>query len=525
MLSKKRALISVSDKTNLISFCQFLKDMDYEIVSTGGTAKVLEESGIKIIGISEVTGFPEMMDGRVKTLHPKVHGGLLGLRDNPEHVKVMAEHDIVPIDLVVVNLYPFERVSSNEDSSFEEVIENIDIGGPSMVRSAAKNFKFVAVVTNPSQYQTVMKDLKDNNGDISLELKKELAQSAFDLTSRYDQIIASYLKYGKLDNKELPNRIYLEGEKVADLRYGENPHQKAAFYKVDKNVTEPCVVQASQIQGKELSFNNILDFDGALSCVKDFHSTACVVVKHTNPCGVALGSDSLTAFERAWAGDSISAFGSVIAFNNEVDKETAEAITKNFVEGVIAPDYTSEAREVFKTKKNLRILFLPSLTKWKEDREKLFCDRIDIKKVAGGLLLQTKDLKTEAKDNLEVATVNKPSEDQIEELLFAWKVVKHVKSNAIVYVKNKSTVGIGAGQMSRVDSSRIGVLKAGDNLQGAVMASDAFFPFRDSIDSAAEAGISAIIQPGGSIRDQEVIDACNEHGIAMIFTGVRHFRH
>jgi len=522
----KRALISVSDKTHLTSFCQFLKNIDVDIISTGGTAKFLSENGIPITKISEITGFPEIMDGRVKTLHPKVHGAILGIRDNEEHVSTMQEHEIVPIDLVVVNLYPFEKVSSNPESSFEEVIENIDIGGPSMVRSAAKNYQYVGVVSHPSQYNTVMKELKDNDGELSIELKKELSQAAFTLTSRYDNLISTFLKYGKRTQGEFDFKETITGEKVSDLRYGENPHQKAAFYKFNNGIIEPSLHNAIKLQGKDLSFNNILDFDGALSCLKEFNNTTCVIVKHTNPCGVANGSDCLNAFERAWACDSISAFGSVIAFNIEVDEQTASAITQYFVEGVIAPEITPEAKEIFQAKKNLRVMILPALSQWceKEKNDSAY-DTLDIKKITGGFLLQTRDIKIEDINDFEVVTQKSPSNEEMSDLLFSWKVVKHVKSNAIVYVNNKTTIGIGAGQMSRIDSANIGVQKAVNGCKGAVMASDAFFPFRDSVDSAAKAGISAIIQPGGSIRDQEVIDACNEHDIAMVFTNVRHFKH
>ncbi|EKD29198.1 MAG: hypothetical protein ACD_79C00020G0006 [uncultured bacterium] len=526
MAKIKRALISVSDKTHLISFCDFLKKMDVEIISTGGTAKTLEENGIKIKSISDFTGFPEMLDGRVKTLHPKVHGGILGIRDNPEHIKTMEEHGIEPIDLVVVNLYPFEQVASNPNSTFEEVIENIDIGGPSMVRSASKNFRFVGIVTHHSQYNKVMQDLQENNGELSLELKRQLALDAFTLTSKYDGCISSYLKHGKLDSGDFPQHMKIEMEKIQDLRYGENPHQQAAFYKAGYEVSEPSLVNAAKIQGKELSFNNILDFDGALECVKEFDDKTCVIVKHTNPCGVANGNSCLNALERAWGCDPVSAFGSVIAFNCEVDALTANILKQYFIEGIIAPDFSPEAREILQDKKNIRLLVLPSLNEWAQSRHKQeLRDRIDLKKVTGGFLMQTKNLQIETAKNFEVVTKKAPTPEELSDLEFCWKVVKHVKSNAIVYAKNKMTVGIGAGQMSRVDSSKIGALKAQKNLKSSVMASDAFFPFKDSIDEAHSYGISAIVQPGGSIRDREVIDACDEYGIAMVITKVRHFRH
>ncbi len=526
MAKVKRALISVFDKTNLIPFCRFLRDLGIEIVSTGGTARALTEKGIDIIPISDVTGFPEMLDGRVKTLHPKIHGGLLALRENEEHMKTIAEHGIQPIDLVVVNLYPFEKVSTNPESTDEEIIENIDIGGPSMVRSASKNYKSVGIVTNPSQYKKVMKELKSNEGTLSLELKKELAQAAFYLTSHYDNMIASYFQHGKTDKKDFPARLTLDAQKITDLRYGENPHQEAAFYRLNQEILEPSLPDALQVQGKELSFNNILDFDSALNCIKDFSEPACVVVKHTNPCGVAIGHNTLNAFERAWACDSKSAFGSVIAFNHEIDEAAAKALSGLFIEGIIAPDISSEAKQILAAKKNLRLMLLPSIQKWIQHKHKeISYDRFDLKKISGGLLVQSRDLKTEDESSFVVATKKAPSRDEINDLLFAWTVVKHVKSNAIVYVKNRATIGIGAGQMSRVDSVKIGIEKACSDLKGSVLASDAYFPFRDNIDFIAKTGVSAIVQPGGSIRDKEVIDACNEYGISMVFTNTRHFKH
>ncbi len=520
-----RALISVSDKTGLLPLCHFLKDQKVEIVSTGGTAKMLKENGIPIVGISDFTGFPEMLDGRVKTLHPKVHGGLLGLRDNEEHQKTMQEHGILPIDLVIVNLYPFEEVSKKADSSFEEIIENIDIGGPSMLRSAAKNFKFVAVVTHPNQYERVMDAMKSGDGTLSYAMRKELAQEAFTLTNRYDALIAAFLKKGKQEISDFPERFEFRGEKMQDLRYGENPHQKAACYKLEENTTEPALVTAKKLQGKELSFNNILDFDAAISCVKEFQEPACVIVKHTNPCGVAVSDTGLQAFERAWAADSLSAFGSLIAFNREVDGETAKAITAHFVEGVIAPAFSEEALKIFQAKKNIRLMAEPHLLGWIQKANPKTNDRFDIKKIVGGFLLQERDLNIENETHFEVVTEKSPTSKQMQDLCFAWKVVKHVKSNAIVYVKDRTTVGIGAGQMSRVDSAKMGVLKAVTSLQDAVLGSDAFFPFRDGVDTAAVSGIQAIVQPGGSLRDPEVIHACNEHSIAMVFTKTRHFRH
>ncbi|MBN2144079.1 MAG: bifunctional phosphoribosylaminoimidazolecarboxamide formyltransferase/IMP cyclohydrolase [Candidatus Aureabacteria bacterium] len=529
MIKIKRALISVSDKTGLSELCHLLQDLQVEIISTGGTAKMLTNEGIKIMNISDYTGFPEILDGRVKTLHPKIHGGLLGLRDKEDHVQTMKEMEIQPIDLVVVNLYPFEEVSKRKEAIFEEVIENIDIGGPSMLRSAAKNFISVAVVTHPSQYEKIMKELKEHDGYITLETRKELAYIVFELTSRYDSMIAQYLIGQKDLHSGFPARFRMEGEKIYDLRYGENPHQEAAFYKTDSysGNKEPSVVSAVQLQGKELSFNNILDLDGALSCIKEFKHPACVVVKHTNPCGVSVSSDSVTALKQAWEADSVSAFGSVIAFNRELDEACARFLSQYFVEVIIAPSFSLEAKNILQSKANLRLMELNSLLKWiqhpeRDDKE------LDVKKVAGGFLLQKRDLKMELPEGFEVVTKNRPLREDMDELAFAWKVVKHVKSNAIVYTKNKTTLGIGAGQMSRVDSVKFGAMKAAKNmksLRGSVLASDAFFPFRDGVDEAYKHEVKAIIQPGGSIRDKEVIDACNEHGIAMVLTKTRHFKH
>jgi phosphoribosylaminoimidazolecarboxamide formyltransferase/IMP cyclohydrolase len=516
-----RALISVSDKTGLLPLCHFLKDQKVEIISTGGTAKNLKENKISTIEISDFTGFPEMLDGRVKTLHPKVHGGLLGLRDNETHQKTMEAHGILPIDLLIVNLYPFEEVSKKPASSFEEILENIDIGGPSMLRSAAKNFKFVAALTHPNQYESFMNAMKENDGMLPYAFRKDLAQAAFALTSHYDVLVAAFLKNGKPENSLFPQRFELRGEKVQDLRYGENPHQKAACYKLEGSCEVSTVATAKKLQGKELSFNNILDFDAAIACVKEFPDPVCVIVKHTNPCGVSVSDTALKAFERAWAADSSSAFGSLIAFNREIDTILAKAITTYFVEGVIAPSFSEEALKIFQTKKNIRLLELPILCNQKAD----FSDYLDIKKIVGGFLVQERDLKIDNENDFKVVTQKSPSSEQIRDLCFAWKVVKHVRSNAIVYAKNLTTVGIGAGQMSRVDSAKIGVFKAKVPLEGAVLGSDAFFPFRDGVDAAAGSGIKAIVQPGGSLRDREVIDACNEHGIAMVFTGTRHFRH
>lgn len=515
----KRALISLSDKKGIVEFAKGLSELGVEILSTGGTAKLLTENRIKVTEVSDYTGFPEMMDGRLKTLHPKVHGGLLGIRNNPEHMKSMEAHGIKPIDMVVVNLYPFEGTIA-KGCTFEEAIENIDIGGPTMLRSAAKNHKDVAVITDPDDYSAVLDELKKNAGSLLPETHFSLAKKVFELTSRYDGAISNYL--GRLENlkptKKFPETLTLQYIKAQDLRYGENPHQDAAFY-IEREIKESCVSNAKQLQGKELSFNNILDIDGAYETVKEFHDIAAVIIKHTNPCGVALSSNSLAdAYRNARAGDPVSSFGGIAGLNRIVDAETAEEITSTFMEAVIAPGYSVEALEVFKKSKNLRLLQAPIFAGHHPDQ-------LDIKKVVGGLLLQDRDLGRIEEKDLKIVTRRQPTDDELKALLFAWKVCKRVKSNAIVYTLKERTVGIGAGQMSRVDSSKIAAIKAHGNLKGTVVASDAFFPFRDGIDTVAEAGATAIIQPGGSIRDNEVIEAANEHDLAMVFTGMRHFRH
>lgn len=515
----KRALISLSDKKGIIDFAKGLSELGVEILSTGGTAKLLRENGIGVMDVSDYTGFPEMMDGRLKTLHPKIHGGLLGMRDNPEHVRAMEEHGIKPIDMVVVNLYPFEATIS-KGCTFEEAIENIDIGGPTMVRSAAKNHKDVAVVTDPDDYQNILEELKKNSGSLSADTHFRLAKKVFELTARYDGAISNYL--GRLEErrpeKKFPETLTLQYKKAQDLRYGENPHQGAAFY-VERESGEPCVSNSRQLQGKELSFNNILDLDAAFETVKEFHEIAAVVIKHTNPCGVAIsGSNPADAYRKARAGDPVSSFGGVAGFNRIVDEETAQEVTSTFMEAVIAPGYSPEALEVFKRSKNLRLLQAPIFTKYHPGG-------MDIKKVVGGILVQDRDLGSLEEKDLKIVTRRKPTDEELKALLFSWKVCKHVKSNAIVYAFEDRTVGIGAGQMSRVDSSKIAAIKAHSGLKGSVVASDAFFPFRDGVDTAAEAGATAIIQPGGSIRDDEVIEAANEHSLAMLFTGMRHFRH
>ncbi len=518
----RRALISVSDKAGIVDFARELHHRSVEILSTGGTYALLIENDIPAIEISNYTGFPEMMDGRVKTLHPKVHGGILGRSGTDE--AVMAEHGINPIDLVVVNLYPFEQTIAREDCNLSMAIENIDIGGPTMVRSAAKNHRDTAIVVNNSDYQRILEEMDQNDGAVTANTRFDLAVKAFEHTAHYDGAIANHL--GKLvNNKEetdnFPRTFNRQFQKVQDMRYGENPHQKAAFY-TDANLDSGSIASAKQIQGKELSYNNIADTDAALECVKSFDTPACVIVKHANPCGVAVGTDILEAYNQAYATDPTSAFGGIIAFNRKLDAGTAKAIIdRQFVEVIIAPEVSVEAEIVLQDKKNVRLLVCGTLP----EQAKPF---LDFKRVNGGLLVQDSDIQVTTESDLKVVTERAPTKEELSDLLFAWKVGKFVKSNAIIYAKGLQTIGIGAGQMSRVYSARIAGIKAEDEsleVRGSVMASDAFFPFRDGIDAAASAGISAVIQPGGSMRDQEVIDAANEAGIAMVFTGVRHFRH
>ncbi len=521
MAAIKRALISVSDKAGVLDLARELNSFGVELLSTGGTAKMIREAGIPVMDVSDYTGFPEMMDGRVKTLHPKVHGALLGLRDNPEHVDAMAKHDIEPIDMVVVNLYPFEATVAKQDCSLVDAIENIDIGGPTMLRSAAKNNKFVTVLVDPRDYETVIAEMKQNSGEISQETNFHLAVKVYQHTAAYDGAISNWLgKKTAAEHADFAPSLTLQFQKAQGMRYGENPHQKAAFY-VEKNVAEASIATARQLQGKELSYNNIADTDAALECIKQFNEgPACVIVKHANPCGVALGSDLLEAYQRAFSTDPESAFGGIIAFNRELDAETAKAICeKQFVEVIIAPKVSAAAVEVIAAKKNVRLL---ECGEWPAET----AQRCDFKRVNGGLLVQDTDLLLSA--DLQVVTKRVPTAKEREDLEFAWRVAKFVKSNAIVYGKDGMTIGVGAGQMSRVNSARIAAIKAehaGLEVKGAAMASDAFFPFRDGIDNAAAVGITAVIQPGGSIRDEEVIAAADEANIAMIFTGMRHFRH
>ncbi len=519
----KRALISVSDKTGLDEFARGLHALGVEILSTGGTAKAITHAGVPAIEVSEYTGFPEMLDGRVKTLHPKIHGGLLALRDNPEHMKTLEKHGIGLIDMVVVNLYPFEKTVVKEGVRFEEAIENIDIGGPSMLRSAAKNFKSVAVVCNPSRYPLIMKELNTNNGSLTEKTLGLLARDVFETTSRYDGAIHSYLKKVLPREREevaFPDIVSARFSKMQDLRYGENPHQKAAFYR-DGSVSEPSVSTAVQLHGKELSFNNIIDLNAALEIVKEFEGPAATIIKHTNPCGTAVATTLAKAYLDALDCDRLSAFGSIVGFNRVVDQRTAKAILKeaDFVECIIAPGYEEKALAALKEKKNLRLLEVKNFGSMPEEFDK------DMKKVVGGILVQDRDVVRIRPENLKVVTKRRPAKGEMKSLLFGWVVAKHVKSNAIVLSKGTATVGVGAGQMSRVDSVMIASKKAGGRAKGATLASDAFFPKEDGIKEAKKAGVSAIIQPGGSIRDEEVIKMADKLGLAMVFTGIRHFKH
>lgn len=515
-----RALISVSDKSGIVEFATALREQGIELLSTGGTFRLLRENGLEVTEVADYTGFPEMMDGRVKTLHPKVHGGILGRRGTDD--AVMAEHGITPIDMVVVNLYPFAATVADPNCDLPTAIENIDIGGPTMVRSAAKNHKDVAIVVNASDYQTVITELKEQ-GNLGYQTRYQLMVKAFEHTAGYDGMIANHFGARDTENtaRNFPDTYNTQFHKRQEMRYGENPHQKAAFY-TEANPTDASVATATQVQGKELSFNNIADTDAALETVKLFDEPACVIVKHANPCGVAEASDIKAAYELAFATDPESAFGGIIAFNRELDGETAAAICeKQFVEVIIAPSVSDQAIEAVSAKKNVRLL---ACGQWGDQRPADF----DYKRVNGGLLIQDRDNGMVAAGDVKVVTELQPSEEQFKDMLFAWKVGKMVKSNAIIYAKNNQTVGVGAGQMSRVNSARIAAFKAehaGLPVEGAVMASDAFFPFRDGIDSAADKGITCIIQPGGSIHDQTIIDAANERGLIMVFTGMRHFRH
>jgi phosphoribosylaminoimidazolecarboxamide formyltransferase / IMP cyclohydrolase len=549
----KRALISVSDKTGVLELANALIKLNIEILSTGGTAKLFRDNNIPVIEVGDYTGFPEMLDGRVKTLHPKVHGGLLGRRDLPEHVATMAAHDIPNIDLLVVNLYPFEATVAKPNCTLEDAIENIDIGGPAMVRSAAKNWQHVAVLTDANQYEAFIDELQANNHAASRATLFKLSVAAFNRISNYDAAISDYLSSFKDDGTrcEFPAQTNGRFVKLQDLRYGENPHQSAAFYR-DLHPAPGSLVTAQQLQGKELSYNNIADADAAWEAVKSFNSfgnstagasAACVIVKHANPCGVALGASALEAYSKAFQTDPSSAFGGIIAFNSAVDLSVAEAVSKQFMEVLIAPDFTADALNLLKAKANVRVLKIalpplsPSSLPQAGERDKAALrasayeqgrNAQDIKRVGSGILIQTADNHEIAESDLKIISIKQPTPTQMADMLFAWNVAKYVKSNAIVFCGNCMTLGVGAGQMSRIDSTKIAIIKAqnaGLNLQNSVVASDAFFPFRDGIDALAAAGAACVIHPGGSMRDEEVIAAANEHGLVMVTTGIRHFRH
>lgn len=531
-----RALLSVSDKTGIVEFARKLDEHGIDLVSTGGTSSLLRQHGLAVRDISDLTGFPEMLDGRVKTLHPKVHGGLLGIRDNPEHQAKMKEHEIAPIDMVVVNLYPFRQTILKPGVSIEEAIENIDIGGPAMIRSGSKNHHDVAVVVDPADYGRIVTALDENSGSLPFSLRFELAQQAFQHTAAYDAEIARYLA-GQLagaKSSNLPPRIDLALEKSADLRYGENPHQKAGLYRI-AGVAEKGIATAEQLQGKELSYNNLLDSDAAWELVLEIHRmhlaesraagaitphdlpVTCAIIKHTNPCGVGIARTATEAFLNGKATDPVSAFGGIIAFSGTVDGQAAQEIADMFAEVIIAPEFTSEAREVLGAKKNLRVLRMPIEVKATEV--------LELRRISGGMLVQEKDRELLDEEKFEIVSNRKPTQAELRGLRLGWAICKHVKSNAIVYAAEHQLVGVGAGQMSRIDSVRIGAMKAQLPLAGSVLASDAFFPFRDGLDEAARHGITAVIQPGGSLRDKEVIEAADQHGIAMILTGMRHFKH
>jgi phosphoribosylaminoimidazolecarboxamide formyltransferase/IMP cyclohydrolase len=518
----RRAVLSVSDKTGLLEFAKVLAGCGVELVSTGGTRKALTDAGLKVLDIADLTGFPEMLDGRVKTLHPRVHAGILAIRDNPQHQAVVAEHDFKLIDLVVCNLYPFEATVAKPGATHEEIVENIDIGGPSMVRGACKNYHDVAIVTDVSQYAGVIDEMQANDGSLSMLTRERLAGTAFARTAAYDAAIAAYFAR-RQPAGDWPDRLTLSFQKKSSLRYGENPHQKAAFY-AEANSGHASAASAEVLHGKELSYNNLLDLDSALSLVREFSQPAAVVVKHNNPCGAAVAAELALAFTKAYEGDPLSAFGGILGFNCEVDEATALQITEpnRFIECIIAPAYSVRAFEIITTrptwKKNVRILKTGPLA---NDAARA----LDFRRIDGGLLVQTRDSEADDFAAAKVVTKRAPTDAELADLKFAWSVAKHVKSNAIVLAKGGMIVGVGAGQMSRVDSTFIATHKAGERSKGSVLASDAFFPFRDNVDAAAKAGVTACVQPGGSMRDAESIAACDEHGLAMVFTGVRHFRH
>jgi phosphoribosylaminoimidazolecarboxamide formyltransferase/IMP cyclohydrolase len=515
-----RALLSVSDKTGLVDFAKALASHGVELISTGGTCKALKEAGLAVKDISEVTGFPEMLDGRVKTLHPVVHGGLLALRDNPEHVATIQKHGIQPIDLVCINLYPFEATVSKPGVELHDAIENIDIGGPSMIRSASKNYRSVTVVTSPKRYAQILDEMKGHDGATSLELRQELAVEAFGNTARYDSMISNWLQ-PRLSKADWPEAVTFSGVKVQEMRYGENPHQKAAFYR-ERSAPQVCLADAHQHQGKELSYNNIMDADASVALVKEFDEPAAVIIKHTNPCGAAMGTDICDAFVKAHAADPLSAFGGIVAVNRAVDGATAKVVLEKlgFFEILIAPSCDAEALKVFEARKNLRVLTLEGLGSKKEPIQ-----GHSVRRVEGGFLVQEFDQKADDRSQWKVVTEKQPDPRLERDMAFGWKLVKHVKSNAIVLVKDGVSIGVGAGQMNRVGSLEIAIAQAGEKAKGAVMASDALLPFRDSVDACAKAGVAAIIQTGGSVKDAETITAANEHGLPMMFTGVRHFKH
>jgi len=517
-----RALISVSDKTGVVEFARNLAAHGVELLSTGGTARLLREAGLTVIEVADYTGFPEMLEGRLKTLHPKIHGGLLARRDDPQHQEDMRREGIPPIDLLCVNLYPFEATIARPGVTLEEAIEQIDIGGPTMLRAGAKNWEGVTVVVDPADYELVLREMEQSRGGVGAKLRFRLAVKVFAHTARYDGLIANHLSRHLDDPGEadvFPRILTLQLEQKQGLRYGENPHQQAAFY---ADASGSGLAHAQQLQGKELSYNNLGDSDAAVNLVLEFAEPACAIIKHGNPCGAAIGRDAADAFARAWSADPVSAFGSVIACNRSIDAVLAQAMTESFIEVVLAPEVTREAADILARKKNLRVLAFGDPQQWRQ------ANAWDFKRVRGGLLLQDFDDLVEDEGQWRIVTAREPSTDEYRDLRFAWKIAKHVRSNAIVYANAGRTLGVGAGQMSRVDAARCGAAKAeelGFSLQGAALASDAFFPFRDGVDAAAAAGVKAIIQPGGSIRDEEVIASANEHGIAMVFTSVRHFRH
>ena len=519
----KQALISVSDKTGVLEFARALSAMNINLLSTGGTAKLLADNGLPVTEVADYTGFPEMLDGRVKTLHPKVHGGILARRDLPQHMDALSQHDIPTIDMVVVNLYPFQQTVAKDDCQLEDAIENIDIGGPAMLRSSAKNHKDVVVICDPADYQRVLDEMKANAGEVSRDTRFDLAIKVFAHTANYDGAITNYLSALGPDRQHqtrtaYPKTLNLQFVKLQDMRYGENPHQSAAFYR-DASAAQGALANYKQLQGKELSYNNIADADAAWECVKSLDAPACVIVKHANPCGVAVGADAYEAYSKAFKTDPTSAFGGIIAFNCALDGKAAEVVAQQFVEVLIAPAFSDAARKVFESKQNVRLLEIPL-----GQGVNLF----DVKRVGGGLLLQSADAKNVDASELTIVSKKQPTPAQLHDMMFAWRVAKFVKSNAIVFCGNGMTLGVGAGQMSRIDSARIASIKAhnaGLSLAGSVVASDAFFPFRDGLDVVVAAGATCIIQPGGSMRDQEVIDAADEQGVVMVYTGVRHFRH